>query len=207
MNISHNVKNYLFKGFLLSLSFLLVKTTVLVLNEYMVMNFVRYETFYILLLIGIFSYVFYLDLKLKVSYLVFLIMSMSMFQWLVMSLYAQYRGISVQKMMIVEWGYFNLLLMIGLSILMTAIQSINIKNLKMKYFSNFILSFLLGLSAMFFIINLGYIADEYYSLNKLYFGDVTFSWWLLILSFIQIVISWVIWIDSDSYVNEMEEKG
>ena len=206
MNISYKVKNYLFKGFLLSLSFLLVKTTVLVLNEYMVMNFVRYETFYIILLIGIFSYVFYLDLKLKVSYLVFLIMSMSMFQWLVMSLYAQYRGISVQKMMIVDWGYFNLLLMIGLSLLMAAIQSINIKNLKMKYFSRFILSFLLGFSAMFYIINLGYIADEYYSLNKLYFGDVTFSWWLLILSLIQIVISWVTWIESYSQVNEMEKR-
>lgn len=204
MNISYKVKNYLFKGFLLSLSFLLVKTTVLVLNEYMVMNFVRYETFYILLLIGIFSYVFYLDLKLKVSYLVFLIMSMSMFQWLVMSLYAQYRGISVQKMMIVEWGYLNLLVMVGLSLLISAIQMINVNNLKMKYLFNFLLSFLFGLSTMFFIINLGYIADEYYSLNKLYFSEVTFSWWLLIVSFIQIISTWVRWIDSASMANVKE---
>lgn len=204
MNKTLSVKNVLYQAFLLSLSLLLVKTTVLVLNEYMVMNFVRYELFYILLIIGILSVVFYLDFKSKLSTLVFLITSMTMFQWLVMNLYAQYRGISVQKMMIVDWGYFNLLVMVGLSLLMTSLQTINVRNNKVKYLFSFILSSMFGLSAMFFIINLGYIADEYYSLNKLYFSEVTFSWWLLILSFIQIISTWVTWIDSSSMANVKE---
>lgn len=204
MNKTLSVKNVLYQAFLLSLSLLLVKTTVLVLNEYMVMNFVRYELFYILLIIGILSVVFYLDFKSKLSTLVFLITSMTMFQWLVMNLYAQYRGISVQKMMIVDWGYFNLLVMVGLSLLMTSLQTINVRNNKVKYLFSFIISSMFGLSAMFFIINLGYIADEYYSLNKLYFSEVTFSWWLLILSFIQIISTWVTWIDSSSMANVKE---